>query len=889
MKLTPTSALLAALMGVGWAAAPAAADVEPQTQRGTLEDGDDRLEDDSPYDAYTFTASAGDYVVIELVSDDVDTFLIVGGDAFEEPLTNDDGPDGTTNSRIAFTAPEDGEYIALASCYDPADRGAYTLTIAEGEAPAQAVPVALPAIERGGAPATAEGTLVDDDPRQQDGSPYDVYTFNASAGDTIVVEMNSDEVDTFVILTSDAMDEPVANDDAAEGNTNSRLVYVAQEDGEYTVVTTCYDPADRGGYTVSVALTEGGDDADNADDADWADDVEDAVEDAVEDPAAAAARMPGTPVELGNGDTRTETGTISDDDPTREDGRPYDAYTIVAEEGERIAIDLRSEDVDAYLAVVSEHLDEPLENDDFNNTRNSHIAFTAPAAGEYTVQASCFDEDDRGDYTLTFGSFFAVDGALTRDDPTLVNGEHIDWYDITCEAGQLMLLQVDGVGFDTYLIFADPDHAWEENDDAGSTTTSRIESNVFSPGEYRVGVTSYEGGETGRYTLTISSAQGYTATPVAGGVINAEFDGSEATLTDNGYVHAYAFEAQAGATVILNMSSDDVDTVLKIKGPGRLHEMNDDFEPGSTNSQMAFRVAVSGTYYLSATTFRAGETGAYKLDVQVDANKYDAGEWAVQENGRVYGVFVGINDYPGDGDLPYCDADATRTARVFRRHFGMDRDHSVVLTNSEATPENIRKAIADIGGQAGPDDMFVFFYSGHGDQVPRDAGPDTADPDGNDETLAVYDGDLVDDEIAAMFDNINAGTSLVVVDSCFSGGLAKDLVTRPGRIGLFSSEGDCLSMVADKYQAGGYLSLFFTEAFNKDRDKADLNGDRMLTAHELTFYLQQRFDAIVRSGPRGQPSRLYPSGAIDPGGNLGYQRIISDRDGVSPHVILLDW
>lgn len=746
--------------------------------------------------------------------------------------------------------------------------------------------LATPTFAQQAEPRVEQGTLTDADEKLPDESPFDVYTFEASAGDHIVVEMTSAEVDTYLAMDADEMDEVIENDDMAEGNTNSKIEYTATADGEFTVIATCFDPAARGAYTVTITVTPGGGNQDIEDAPDAIDEPMDEANDAPADQPFIAGRR----IELDNSEPRVEEGTLSDDDPVRDDGRPYDAYTFTAEEGESVSIDLRSEAVDPYLTVLGEHLDEPIENDDFNNSRrHSRVEFVAPATGEYTVQATCFDADDRGDYTLSFGGSTSVSGELTANDPTLVSGEHVDWYDISVEAGELLMLQLDGTGFDTYLILEDPTGSWEENDDAGSTRVSRIETNIFQPGEYRVGVTSYEAGETGDYTLSISTGEGYLPTAVNGGVIHAEFDGTESSLSGNGYVDAYAFEATAGNTVILTMTSDEVDTVLKIKGPGQLTEMNDDYESGSTNSQMAFRVSESGTYYVSATTFRNGQEGSYDLNIELDANKFDAGEWAVKEGGQVYGVFVGINDYPGGGDLPYCDADATRTARVFRRHFGMDRDHSVVLTNDEATIEKIEQAIRDMGSQAGPDDMFVFFYSGHGNQVPREGGTDVADPDGNDETLSVYDGDIVDDDFAAMLDQISAGTTLVVVDACFSGGFAKDIVTKPGRIGLFSSEGDCLSMVAEKYEAGGYLSLFFTEAFNKDKERADINGDHMLTAHELTFYLQQRFDEIVRSNPRGRNSRLYPNGAIDPGSNLGYQRILSDRDGVSPHIILMDW
>ena len=66
-------------------------------------------------------------------------------------------------------------------------------------------------------------------------------------------------------------------------------------------------------------------------------------------------------------------------------------------------------------------------------------------------------------------------------------------------------------------------------------------------------------------------------------------------------------------------------------------------------------------------------------------------------------------------------------------------------------------AIRDIAARMQPDDTFVMFYSGHGGQVPRRGGPTASDPDGLDETLALYDGSLLDDELRALFDEIDAG------------------------------------------------------------------------------------------------------------------------------------
>ena len=207
----------------------------------------------------------------------------------------------------------------------------------------------------------------------------------------------------------------------------------------------------------------------------------------------------------------------------------------------------------------------------------------------------------------------------------------------------------------------------------------------------------------------------------------------------------------------------------------------------------------------------------------------------------------------------------------------MNPDNAYTLIDSDATRANFQQALDDIGRTIGQDDMLVIFYSGHGNRVPRAAGPDSADPDGMDETMELYDGALLDDELSDMLDNINVGTMLLVMDSCFNGGFSKDIVSAPGRMGLFSSEEDVTSQVAVKFQAGGYLSVFFDEAIRGGYADRDNNGE--LTAIELSQYLHDRYQADVKSF--GDTDYVRTSGP-----QSAYQHLVVDRGGVGPYNVL---
>jgi uncharacterized caspase-like protein len=206
----------------------------------------------------------------------------------------------------------------------------------------------------------------------------------------------------------------------------------------------------------------------------------------------------------------------------------------------------------------------------------------------------------------------------------------------------------------------------------------------------------------------------------------------------------------------------------------------------------------------------------------------------------------------------------------------MDPANAVTLLNEDATNQNFRAALATIASTISQDDMLVIFYSGHGDRIERTGGPNSTDPDGFDETIELYDGALTDDELGLLLDGVNAGRVLLVFDSCFSGGFAKDVVSAPGRMGLFSSEEDVASQVAYKFQAGGYLAVFFDEAIRGHYADKDMNNE--LTALELSEYLHNRYRADVKSFGTDQ--------YVSSGPESSNQHLVVDRGGVGAYNVL---
>lgn len=89
------------------------------------------------------------------------------------------------------------------------------------------------------------------------------------------------------------------------------------------------------------------------------------------------------------------------------------------------------------------------------------------------------------------------------------------------------------------------------------------------------------------------------------------------------------------------------------------------------------------------------------------------------------------------------------------------------LKTRKATAENILQGIRRAAGDLLADDIFVFYFSGHGGQAPDEDGDEM---DGRDETLVAYNREVVDDELNEIWPQFASGVRIVMLsDSCNSG------------------------------------------------------------------------------------------------------------------------
>ena len=622
-------------------------------------------------------------------------------------------------------------------------------------------------------------------------------------------------------------------------------------------------------------------------------------------------------------------GDLRRGDDTLSSGEYTDAWRFRGRRGQTYTLNMSSGDFDPYVIVrgpggLSE------ENDDDPAARgstDSRLTFTLPADGEVTVSATSYESGETGSYALrldeggrgssnrpdrrtdrqpdrqpdraqTGGSTIRVgdtrDGRLGSSSETLGSGEYVDSFTLRGRRGQRLDLRMSSTEFDPFIQIAGPDDFEAFNDDdteRDGSHDSRLIVTLPADGDYTLWATSYEAGEAGQYRLMVADAgsvqpprpsplpgptrpdtgNGGTNTNAGasglisvGATVGGSLGSGDDTLGSGEYVDHYRFVGRRGQRVAVELTSSAFDAYTILRTPSGEQIENDDGEDG-TDSRLDTVLAQDGEYVVDVTSFAAGETGSYRFSVT--PGQAPARQATVQGGPRVFAVMVGVSEYgEAANDLAYTDEDARKLAETLRRE-GVLNPASVTLTNAQATVSGVRSAFQRVAQQAGPDDMFLFFFSGHGaqgDEGTARVGP--LEPDGRAESIVLRDGEISDTEMAGLFGTLRTRLSLLVLDSCFSGGFARNVVDRPGVMGLFSSEEDLTSAVAEKFEAGGYLAHFLRAGLSGD---ADVDGDALVTAGELSNYLRRQFRVEVEDVE-----------SVTQDGQRNYQNLVIDRGGV---------
>lgn len=156
----------------------------------------------------------------------------------------------------------------------------------------------------------------------------------------------------------------------------------------------------------------------------------------------------------------------------------------------------------------------------------------------------------------------------------------------------------------------------------------------------------------------------------------------------------------------------------------------------------------------------------------------------------LYALMVAIDRYaPPVPPLRGCVNDRDALKEYLERQFAKSKDTTLkirTLTDHEATREGIIKAFNHFDA-ATPDDICLFFFSGHGSQAPSPKEFLHLDPDGMNESLVCFDSrngakDLMDKELSYLLWKATHGKNqhfITIFDCCHSGTITRNSVMTP--------------------------------------------------------------------------------------------------------------
>ncbi len=234
-----------------------------------------------------------------------------------------------------------------------------------------------------------------------------------------------------------------------------------------------------------------------------------------------------------------------------------------------------------------------------------------------------------------------------------------------------------------------------------------------------------------------------------------------------------------------------------------------------------------------------------------------------------YILAVGINKYQNPNlNLNYAKDDAESFAKAIRQKskklFAKIETH--LLIDDDATKKNISEKLAEIAKSASPEDVFYFYYAGHGSMV------DDKFYFIPTEIVRLYDqerlqnGAIYAGEMQQWFREIKALKQMIVVDACHSGASTELLaargageekalaqLSRSAGVHVLAAAGSEQTAVEFKDLGHGLFTYLVLSALGGDADGSPRDGK--ITVYELKSFIDDQVPDLARKF-RGTPQ--YP-------------------------------
>lgn len=550
---------------------------------------------------YSFSASAGDTIRVELNSTEVDPVLFLLDSSGAVIAYNDDGGGGW-NSLIETTAPATGAYYVEAASFSsfPSNgRNFLTFGVPAGIPPQCTV-----------TPVTYDERVVDDF------SPYDCpsthrvgslahyYSFTGNAGQDIRVQMHGDSIDfDSLVYFLDGTGSVIGSNDDGGGGWDALLNTTAPATGVYYIEATTANQVVTS-QTFSVAL---GDPV---------------------TPAFIPSWCTATPIS--NSDVVT--GMFNCGSIHRTSSARYYKFTAVA--GQDIRIAMKSFAFDPLVYLLDKNGWILAGNDNGGGGTDALIEMKAPATDTYYIEAAATEGGYNYGFVLALGvpkipsactvvpinNPVRMTGSLSSCPSSHRFGSLARFYSVTLQAGQDVRVAMYSQSYDTLVYLLDSTGSvLAYNANGSGARPSEIRITAPASGTYYVEATSLTGNTTGPFTLTLGTPAGLPAacvvTPMQYNQVLADsLAGYCASADQIGmYARYYSFAATAEQPIRVALYSSGFDGVVYLLDPNGTVLTYNANGAGARPSEIQTKATAAGTYYVEVASLSGTTMGSFIL------------------------------------------------------------------------------------------------------------------------------------------------------------------------------------------------------------------------------------------------------------------------------------
>lgn len=592
-----------------------------------------------PYRVYRFEGDSGRRYAIALHSGDFDAYLRVlrnVGPISEEVASDDDGGEGT-DALVRVRLRSRGTHYVTVEAFDDS-LGAFDLELTElPDQPLVTKPIAVGQ--------TLRGTLGEQSARSDRDWPYDVYTVRVDAARPVRAVFSSSSLEGFVAVgrmvngrfqmleeSTDGENRVRADHGVAaarrEGASRPRATFAARlpARGEYAVRVLAANPSANGSY--AIRLEDGNTPA-----------IAEAAGEAGADRPAPRARAARAGQDL-DGMLGDSSGVAA--------GQRFEEWTISARAGERLILDLQSEEFDPYVSIGRRRggsFTELGSDDDGGNGLDARLRYRVAEDGEYVIRAAEVKGESGGAYTLRvqvqapgavrvdrapIAAGREVSGTIGETDPESDDGRRYDEWTYAAKAGERLTIAMTSTAFDAYVMVGRTENgefsALSHDDDGGEGLNARLDWTAPADGQYVIRASELAGEAGGDYRLTVTSRapvpRSLDRAPIAPGrAATGTIEESDPENAEGQRYDEWTFTARAGDRVTIDMRSEFDAFLFLGRGSGeRFESLEQDDDGGEgTNAQIRFTVVEAGEYTVRASELRGERGGAYTLTLATRA------------------------------------------------------------------------------------------------------------------------------------------------------------------------------------------------------------------------------------------------------------------------------